>query len=342
MVLSLTNQTPFSCELLPMTEKNGASILRIVLKGTYQIGKDGKLEVAKEHPPAVMEDTYYGEPGKSAVKYESDIVLCKPRTDLLIIGQAHAPRGRPVTQMDIELHYQGRRLKQLRVFGDRVWEKSMIGWLPSAPKPFVQMPITYDRAWGGSDEKGSEERNRSGMGFASTHGKEFEGTPVPNIEDPRKLLSSPTDRPRPIGLGIIAKNWEPRLSFAGTYDEAWLEDGFPLLPDDFDMQFNMCTAPDQWVERPGGGEEIRLTGMTEDGELRFKLPAELHMKVALFYKDRTEEKGMDLDTLLVEPDERRLTLTWRGSADIQGDPFRLEELVVGTSPERKPSGCERC
>ncbi len=63
--------------------------------------------------------------------------------------------------------------KRLRVFGDRYWEKGRFGLRMTEPEPFENMPIIYERAFGGIDEQAStpeqlimEERNPVGTGFA--------------------------------------------------------------------------------------------------------------------------------------------------------------------------------
>ena len=37
---------------------------------------------------------------------------------------------------------------------------------------------------------------------------------------------------------------------------------------------------------------------------------------------------MRVETVLVEPDARRLVVTWGSCADIHGDPFRLLEITI--------------
>lgn len=334
MVLELNNRTSFTCQQLPLLDRKGANIFRIVLKAGYQFTTDGQLHEAEDHPEVLMEDDYWGEPGQSSVRYESDITLDKPHTDLVINGSAHAPRGRAVREMDVCVYYQERLLKRLRIFGDRKWKRGPLGWRKSTPQPFVKMPIVYERAFGGYDEKGSEARNRVGTGYTSNLDRKYNETPLPNIEFPKQLIVSPRDKPNPAGLGVIAKNWEPRLLFAGTYDDAWLENGFPLLPHDFDIRFNQSTPPDQWIARPQGGEVIKITGMSSEGDFNIKLPPCV-IRLTLHYKDHSEEKAMDLDTILIESDERRLTLTWRATADIHGDPFRLLEMLIEEVSEQK-------
>src|SRR5215471_5734216 len=154
-----------------------------------------------------MEDEYYGIPGTSAVRLDSDVIIGKPHTDLVITGTAHAHRRQAITCVDVRVAYERRLMRHLRVTGDRTWRKGLTGWYLSAPTPFVSMPVTYDRAFGGSDERGSEPRNRSGLGYSSSVNSKYEGTACANIEFPDQLVSSPSDRPQPAGLGVIAKHW---------------------------------------------------------------------------------------------------------------------------------------
>ena len=201
MVLAVTNVTGFTCQPLPLTARNGATVLRIVVKAGYQIAPDGQLTLLAEHPEIVMEDKYWGKAGVSCIRYESDVILEKPHTDLVVNGCAMAPRGRAVKAMEVSLAYQRRTLKRLRVTGDRVWRRGTLGWAMSDPQPFTEMPLVYDRAFGGSDDGGSEARNRSGTGYASKIDGGFEGRPCPNVEFPDQLVSEVSDRPGARGVG---------------------------------------------------------------------------------------------------------------------------------------------
>jgi hypothetical protein len=334
MPLDLANKTPFACQQMPLVDEKGATILVIVLKGAYELDPEGALRIADEQPRIVMEDEFWGEAGLSSLRYESDVTFGKPRTDLIVNGQASARNRRRVQAVDVELRYQRRVVKRLRVCGDRRWEKGVFGWRLTKPEPFKEIPIVYERAFGGSDERGSEARNRIGTGYATSLSSEFNGTPAPNVEFPDQLIRGPKNRPAPAGLGAVSRNWEPRLLFAGTYDDAWLEERFPLLPVDFDRKFNQSTPADQWIDRPRGGESIEIRGMTPDGVLRMEIPS-CEMDLTLVYNNKIKKNSMDLDTVLVEPDNSRLTLTWRGVADIHGDPFRLKEMIVSSPPGSK-------
>ncbi len=80
-----------------------------------------------------------------------------------------------------------------------------------------------------SSARYSSRGTRSAAGSKRTSSDAI-GKPVPNIEDPRQLLSQISDRPRPIGVGPVARHWQPRVSYAGTYDDAWRRQRAPLWP----------------------------------------------------------------------------------------------------------------
>jgi hypothetical protein len=273
MVLAITNKTGFGCEQLPLTARNGANIMRLVVKASYGFTPGGQLELLAEQPSPVLSDEYWDDPiSKDAVRVESDVSLDKPYTDLIVNGHAVAPYGKKVTSMEAGLSFDGRVLRRVRVFGERIWTQSGVGWALTEPLPFEKIPITYARAYGGHDTAGAEARNSFGTGYVSRPSAAFEGARAPNIEDPSRLIRYPSDRPPPAGFGVVARSSQPRAGYAGTYDDKWLEERFPLLPLDFDDRFNQVTDPAQWLPRPRGGETIRIAGMSEHGALAITLP----------------------------------------------------------------------
>src|SRR5262249_34707265 len=156
----------------------------------------------------------------------------------------------------------------LVIHGDRVWQRSITsGARPSDALPFVTMPLVWERAYGGVAANSTEQkpvfdvRNPIGCGFENDPGVAV-GRPLPNIEDPGQPLTRLSDRPRPMGVGPVARHWQPRVRFAGTYDEAWTRQRAPLWPDDFDERF-FCGAPSYLQAFPHltGGEQVWLTGL---------------------------------------------------------------------------------
>ena len=153
----------------------------------------------KNSKPLIMADTFTGEPGFSAPVYEADFAPVKPRCDVLLVGSAHAPKGEPTTKVPVGLKV-GSLVKSFNVLGDRVWESSGVLVSPSRPKPFLAMPLSYDRAFGGQDnfhfdpkEHSAYMPNPVGKGYRR-HLIEIDGTPVPTT----RKSTGPLPRPKAI------------------------------------------------------------------------------------------------------------------------------------------------
>ena len=99
-----------------------------------------------EQQPLVMADTFRGEPGLSAPLLESDFAPRKPYCDVLLHGSAHAPGGRPATQVTVGLQ-AGSLSKTFRVVGERRWDCGVTQLRSTPPLPFITQPIGYDVAW---------------------------------------------------------------------------------------------------------------------------------------------------------------------------------------------------
>jgi hypothetical protein len=194
------------------------------------------------------------------------------------------------------------------------------------------MPIVYERAFGGSHDPGRgeptfEPRNPVGVGFRGKQSAaEMEGAPLPNIEDPAALIQSPGDRPPPAGLGFIAPAWEPRRSRAGTYDEIWRKKRAPYLPADFHPRFFQAANPDLVCPAPlTGGEPVELTNLSPDGAVHFRLPG-CAFDVAVTVGERVERPRMTMETVLLEPSESLVSLTFRGAVPCDKAALRIESV----------------
>ena len=261
---ALDNRTPFAAERTWVRDQNGAEIWIVAVKGTFRIMPDGKVEMSDDQAPIERVPTYRSEPDKSSMLYESDLVQTKPTTDILLHGSAHAPNGKPASQVDVTLKVDD-LTKTLRVFGDRTWKSGLLGLSMTNPEPFKVMPITYERAYGGIDQvsdnpkkHGGERRNPVGAGYAMD-AEHLIDKKVPNVEDPRHLICSWRTQPRPAGFGPIARDWSPRMELAGTYDDKWETERLPLPPEDFSERFFQCAPEDQQPAKylkGGGGRRV--------------------------------------------------------------------------------------
>jgi hypothetical protein len=344
-MLQVVNHTPFVAELMLFANEQGVDSAYSVIKATYSIHP--RLTVAKEQVPIVPVDKPSGEPGKSSVHYPADACLIKPATDVLLVGHAWAPRAEPVPDLDVTLRV-GALAKTVRVFGDRIWKRGMLSPSPSAPEPFTCVPLTYERAFGGTDTSRAaagtveaDPRNPFGVGFRGRRTTlSAEGGRLPNLEDPKDLISSPKDRPAPACFGPIPGNWEPRRSFAGTYDEAWQKNRAPYLPADFDRRF-FQTAPPGLVA-PGylaGGEPVTVENVSPRGTLQFTLP-QVRLRVVYTIAGVEQERVPNLDTVLIEPDHNRLILVWRAVAECDKQGLKVRQIEVDWDQAR-PGGPEK-
>lgn len=318
-MLELDNRTPYAAERTIVMDKSGEKSWVVVVKATYCVHMDGTTELSEIQKQALYSAEYIGEPGKSSILYEADLIPTKPATDVILNGRAYAPAGRPTQVVNVSMCV-GPLKKRLRVFGDRSWNPGLLHRLNhSPPTKFERMDITYERAFGGWDrmdpnpaKQQAYSMNPIGNGFARK-ANHLEGHALPNVENPSHLISAWNDCPPPAGFGAIASHWSPRLGWAGTYDEMWLKDKFPLLPEDFDDRFHQCAPPDQQIGRYlRGGEVVTLENLTDSGTLRFCLP-KVRLTFTTRFGKKKQEHRASLQTVIVEPDESQVILVWQTS-----------------------------
>jgi hypothetical protein len=337
-----SNTTGMLAGVTGVTDKEGRDYALVVVKGTFVIGEDGETKLAEEQAELVYADVFYGEPGLSSIKYECDFAPAKPQSEVIVRGYAFAPLGRPVTELDVAVEV-GSWEKWLSVVGDRKWDFGLTGMAPTQPQPFTQMPLVYERTFGGWDrtlvneaKHTVERRNLVGCGFQTNSDlAKIAGRPLPNIEYPGERMKVWNDKPRPAGFGIVGRNWQPRLAFAGTYDKQWLDERFPFLPADFDEHYFQSAPADQQLSKLVGGESVRCTNLTPAGELTFVLP-QIEMPIVFRFRDREEKASPTPDTLLLEPHKRRFLLTWRARVAVGRKFVALREVLVGKQPPPRP------
>jgi hypothetical protein len=326
-MLQLNNGTPFPSTIYLIPDAEGIDSLFTVVKGTLALGE--RLSIAEQQVPVALADAYLGEPGKSSIKLPSDVSLIKPGTDVLLLGSAYAP-GAHATEMDVSL-VMGPLRKTVRVFGDRVWERSGPGHAISRAAPFDKMPLVWERAFGGTDradgESLAEPRNPVGTGYRVRKSEqELEGTSLPNLEDPEHLIGSWKDAPPPVCYAPICGHWEPRKGYAGTYDAEWQKQRAPFLPEDFDPRF--CQLAPPGLVAPGylaAGTAVEVRGATPSGLLRFQLPP-VRVEVTYVLDGSPQVRPANLDTVIIEANDNRLVLVWRAAFRCDKKALRVNEV----------------
>ncbi len=308
----IRNETPFAADRTIVVDKNGSRGWVVVIKGTFAIKPDGVLAPADEQIPPMLAPEYRGDDGESSLVYEQDLIAAKPRTDVYLNATAHAPDGRRCTEMVVGLRMPWGQ-KTLVVRGDRTWERNLVGVVePSPPRPFVEMPITYERAYGGYDRQdpdASKHRMRAGNPVGTgmfTRGAHRLGRLLPNIEWPGQRHDAP-----PAGFGALCSYWEPRAGFQGTYDAHWVERRKPLLPDDYDAQALQCAPADQQAKSHlRGGEVFGLVNMNpRRPAINFALPKHYFGFTTVIGRKRREHRAK-LSTVIIEPEYPRVMIVW--------------------------------
>jgi hypothetical protein len=334
----IENRTPFAFEPVFIADEEMRPAVVTVVKATYSFDLDGTVRIADDQVPVNLAGEPWTDGGVSSYKYEPEIALHKPATDVVLIGHA-LPPGRGATQVDVGIKV-GSVQKIARVFGDRFWTWTKNGVELSKTAPLERVPLTWENAFGGIDNIRStpersmiELRNPVGTGFGTPLSKHGDRMKVPNIEDPSQLISRYGDVVTPCGFGFTSPNWQPRATFAGTYDERWHETRKPMLPVDFDRRFFNAAAPG--LVAPGylrGDEDVVLVNTTSVSRLAFRLPAIAPPRCRMVLRSLEDiQLTTNLDTVIVNTDDHQLILLWRAYALIAGGPHDLKAIDLFSS-----------
>jgi hypothetical protein len=309
----IVNNTPYAVAEAVLIDAEGREVFVVAVKGSFGWRPDGSLQPLAEQIPIAVADKFGDPPEKSGLLTAGEMTLPKPQVDVLLQGEI-VPAA-PAAQLDCTLEVGGQIYKTLRVFGDRYWRPSATSSvIASKPKPFTRMPIAWERSSGGTDPKDPaclDRRNPVGRGI-SKRASTLEGHPAPNFEDPRAPIGDPLKRPVPVGFGPVAPHWQPRSDFAGTYDKAYEESRFPLLPVDFDPRFLNAAPADQQLGRYQPGVEVRLTDFTPTRRARFVLP-DFAPVLTVVEAGRIIEVKSKVDMMVIEPAASRVSIVARAA-----------------------------
>lgn len=131
----------------------------------------------------------------------------------------------------------------------------------------------------------------------------------------------------PVGIGILGKAWIARRALAGTYDESWLAERHPGLPDDFEFSYWNGAPEEMQTPHLKGNESILLTNLVPagtpgansdaEGNTLLSIPLPGHLPMGWAYTDQALKFApLLLDTLsidLLDPKKPTVTLVWRAT-----------------------------
>lgn len=226
---------------LPGQDPKGKPIYSLLVKRTYDIVAGAACARAQEDRKLIPSDRHWDDPMNSSVRFESDHVPFKLRTDIAFDGKAWSPGGVPVQSLLCSVTVtrgKGAEAKAFRkeilVMGDRVCRYVDGGRIAaSAPAPFVTMDLKDEYAYGGVDVWSDPKmplaypRNKLGKGFVvKANPKSLFNLPLPNLEDPKDRITAERlciqdlkhweKQPVPAGLGWVSRIAPPRSSLAGV------------------------------------------------------------------------------------------------------------------------------
>lgn len=349
------NQTGLSCCFFQKAARERERFDVLVLRGTFDFARDdAPIEFAQEQAPIVDCDEHAGpvktNPLAAVLAREGDLVIHKPSTDVHVLGTARPPHHRPSTDWLASVSV-GPTTKTVRLLGPRFFERRRGGFTLTATQPTDAVALDYRHAFGGAfrvpgslfedgqdvyllkddnpagcgwlpDENALRSVAREARPYFEAHIEATERMPAPQIEHPNDPIKSPFQRSAAQGTGPIARWWSPRTRYTGTLDARWLAEKYPALPDDFDPRFHQSAHPDLICPAYLRGDEgLVLDGLTPEGRVSMRLPGVVPL-CGLRRESGTPDGGrLELDTVVVDLDHRRVSLLWRGTFH-RRDPVR--------------------
>lgn len=334
-------------------------------------GGAASAEAAGDAPGAMTEDGTGEEPGGSSPgpfspdETEALDISALQAQDAGAAGRDAAPGGPDAARAPE--HTQLLRVGETKVTGGDAWSEGLGADNATAPAKAKEPALDEDRIpcpW-----------NPLGRGFAIGPSQEaIDGLDMPRIEDPARPID-PADIPRdpvrlmepdivPAGFGWVPRSFWQRARLAGFTPEemeeaqqAIDEQVVALKPEDeaerlalehmlhakprpFDAAYHNGAPPDQQLEELRGDEEVQLMNMDPSGTTRFKLPG----RAPVLSLDRgrgTESIVPRLDTLVIDRENERVTMLWRGELAIEDleeidhyPCFELDLMEVGATEQR--------
>ncbi|MBK8259367.1 MAG: DUF2169 domain-containing protein [Polyangiaceae bacterium] len=279
--------------------------LVVVVRGKFTLQKDAPVaELDLDDQGALSEERFAedDEERKGEPLYPGDFADSKVGAEVLLMGKCHTPNQKPLTECGVVFRV-GTFQKSLRIVGDRQFTDKLFGSSTTEPTPFTEMPLTWARAFGGAEY----DKNPIGTGHKNKT--------APNILYPSDTAGARPTSGAPASFGPIPSGWAERVRRRGKeYGPKWQATRAPFYAEDTDPRVFSAAPSDQWLSEPLTGEEEVFLQNLHPAHALFstRLPGLRVRTFCRLKKGDFVEAKMALDTLLVEPEEGTLTLTWRG------------------------------
>jgi uncharacterized protein YjbI with pentapeptide repeats len=327
--MRVKNLTPFLVGYKVTSRRPPQPEMTVIVRGTFELAPGQPLRVPEGLYPlsqgSLRADVFREDDEERAgeVLYPGDFADMKLRAEVMLRGTCHPPGGQAVRDCPVRFSV-GAWSKLLYVVGPRVWTEGIMGASAGDPRPFTEMPLSYENAFGGP-------------GFAPNPvGKGIATADLPTVEHAGARVRSRADRPAPAGFGPVNPAWPARAGKLGKeYGRSYQEKRAPFYAEDFDWSYFSAAPPDQQLEGYlRGDEEVSFQNLHPRAPVfSTRLPGR---RIRAFVKDargRFREVQMVMDTLFADVDEGKLFLTWRGVDPVlETDLLDVQTLLAGDEP----------
>jgi len=352
--MQMNNRTPLCAEVWVNGEQ-GVPTRRgeVVAKATFRFGEEGGAVLDADDPVPLFEEDQSTPLG---LMPRDDLPAADGVFEVIVLGAAHAPGGRPTRTMRVALSV-GETRREVMVFGDRKWLGERGEGGVGAPAPFDQMPLSHRRAMGGSVQVLVDRDSRMVVSHPlNPEGRGFDPAPqatqlgiflacpagypawapgraLPNLERPGELTRGWEDDPEPVFWSAVpllcGLHMRRILPAAGGQDiAAMMRDPGAWMSD---PRLWGRAHPDWAIPTPEPGALVTLEGMTPGGRVTFPLPR-LRVVADLQAGGETSTVELRPTTLVLLPEEARFTLVFRAAVEVpvpDGDQRAVRLRVDG-------------
>src|SRR5690606_18382167 len=99
--------------------RSGAWAQTVIAKLTFELRPLTSV-LAEVQEPVIFDDEYWDDDASRSVQVPADLAPVKTRADVVLVGNAYAPRGEPVRSLVTRLQV-GELDKSIEVHADRAW-----------------------------------------------------------------------------------------------------------------------------------------------------------------------------------------------------------------------------
>jgi hypothetical protein len=297
--MDLINNTSYPAQMFRTglgEEKYAASVC---LRVTYNIQGD-QLVISPTHQWELSHQQWQTEVGI----LESDFVFKRGGVDILIFGKAIAPQKMPVSRMEVEVDIKNKLNHKLLIFGNRKWEKSILGIEISKPEPFTELPLALENAFGGKYEWDGLQiphgNNPYGKGYYFSKEAAI-GGPLPNIENPKNPIRKWNDNIDPVGFCCLP---QCVMHMAGNIEHDNNGRITKLGARVFNTAFPSMIA-NEIVE----GDQFHITGMSLK-PITFLIPPN-HFILKVINGEKMKEWKMYIEQVAVVVEKQEVFITYR-------------------------------